>query len=894
MLIKKGVDVVYIIVRRKDFVKVYDQNKISKKEMSKIGKCEYATTLTETMDMLNEYNKATIFMELSYYFEDFIESIMPEIEEKTKDFVVDYIQNKHRLQVIRKSYSDKTETNVVKDCGNYLVKDLGKFNPLEFATLGDFLCEPTIEDNNGFQKSIGDCIIDAIQVNDEDISSVFTSKLKVSESQREFMEYFIKSGYFVSSVRIEMVEVIKNSTFDSLFGGFAKALFYDFFKKACEEKGIPVKNVEYIEGCNEHFKEIIFNAIYPIAEKHKKTMDNMPKQPNINRLNNKNNKVFLDTKKQPLPNSNRHINERLKTVRDCLVKALNYRICFKKYGMEEYTDLVRDMVEEIARVEAARYELQEICVDISEIVASRTCAADLLYNGLDYVMAYTYVNEETKKNIIDLIPDSPEKEYPEAREMSRHFILHYGPTNSGKTYQAIEALKHADSGIYLGPLRLLALEIQDTLMADGVLCSLLTGEEEDIVAGARHMASTVEKLDPTERYDVCVIDEAQMISDSERGFAWTRAVLGVQADTIHVCMAPEAKRIIKNLIDLCGDTYEEVEHTRRSELVVQKKDFRITPETVEEGDAYIVFSKKKVLQVAAELVKQGIKVSMIYGNLPYPVRKEQVRRFIEGNTKVVVSTNAIGMGINLPVRRIVFLENEKFNGTAMAPLTITDVKQIAGRAGRNKETGYVATTLGNSEEIERTLNQKTPPITNAYLGFSDVIISIDAPLTDILRVWRSIKPPKMFKRMDIDRYIYLNESVYVNVTKKQKLKMISIPFDERNRNLMEQWRGYCIAFEQKEEKLEPPVCGGTTLQHLEEYCQALDLWYSFCRNFGYDIDLEWLRSEKADTSEKINEILVKNVDVFQKKCECCGRPMHWSNPFKTCKKCNDVYRKMRY
>ncbi|MCF0144800.1 MAG: glycosyltransferase, partial [Firmicutes bacterium] len=103
---------------------------------------------------------------------------------------------------------------------------------------------------------------------------------------------------------------------------------------------------------------------------------------------------------------------------------------------------------------------------------------------------------------------------------------------------------------------------------------------------------------------------------------------------------------------------------------------------VEEGDALIVFSKKSVLYCAAELQSQGIHCSVVYGALPYEARKSEVERFLNKETTVIVGTDAIGMGMNLPIRRVAFLEDEKFDGTCKRPLTGEEIRQIAGRAGR--------------------------------------------------------------------------------------------------------------------------------------------------------------------------------------------------------------------
>lgn len=198
------------------------------------------------------------------------------------------------------------------------------------------------------------------------------------------------------------------------------------------------------------------------------------------------------------------------------------------------------------------------------------------------VLQYIFQNiryQELKKNyqlnniMLKEIPKDFTELFPQARLLNRHFILHIGDTNTGKTHQAIQELKEAESGTYLAPLRLLALEIQERLNNEGVPCSMTTGEEEDIIPNAKHMSSTIEKLDMNKYYDVCVIDEAQMIEDNDRGWAWTNAILGVYSERIHICMSENARNIVIKLIELCNDTYEIVEHIRNTQLVFENKPF---------------------------------------------------------------------------------------------------------------------------------------------------------------------------------------------------------------------------------------------------------------------------------------------------------------------------------
>lgn len=137
---------------------------------------------------------------------------------------------------------------------------------------------------------------------------------------------------------------------------------------------------------------------------------------------------------------------------------------------------------------------------------------------------------------------------------------HLGPTNSGKTHAALKALRSARSGVYCGPLRLLAWEVRDELSAGGLPCSLVTGQERHEEPGARHTACTVEMASTRAPVDVAVIDEVQMLAHPERGWAWSRALLGLRADAVHVCGSADALPLLRSLAAACGDTLVEHEY----------------------------------------------------------------------------------------------------------------------------------------------------------------------------------------------------------------------------------------------------------------------------------------------------------------------------------------------
>ncbi len=493
-----------------------------------------------------------------------------------------------------------------------------------------------------------------------------------------------------------------------------------------------------------------------------------------------------------------------------------------------------------------------------------------------------------------LLAVAPKDEYPEARAMERRFIIHVGGTNTGKTYSALKRLEEVWTGAYLAPLRLLALEVQERLLAAGVRCSMRTGEEEDIVPGETHVASTVEKAELHTRYDVAVIDECQMIADPFRGFAWTRAILGLQADEIHLCTAPEALPLLEEILKDLGDPYEVVEHHRSVPLIWQEKPVRLSQ--AEQGDAFIAFSKREVLKMAARLRDMEIPTSIIYGAMPYEARRAQMHQFLSGETKVLVATDAIGMGLNLPVRRIVFTETEKFDGRVRRPLTPPEVKQIAGRAGRMGlyDVGYVAAIRGADEDgyLPVCLERPNPLIRRASLGFTDLVASLEYPIADVLKAWSSQPVQQPYERMDVSRHIRLIGLLYRFVPMSQQLpredllRACGIPFDEGREQLLYQFFQYMSVYcKGAEKELEKPVLQGGQLDDLELYFKRLELYYSFSKTFQYDYDETWLRAEKMVTSDRINRLLTSDLEKCGPRCRICGRPLPVDSPFGVCERC---------
>lgn len=523
----------------------------------------------------------------------------------------------------------------------------------------------------------------------------------------------------------------------------------------------------------------------------------------------------------------------------------------------------------------------------------------LLSNSLKRAYDLFYVPKAIQKGIRESIQQKPELEYPGAREMKRRFILHVGPTNSGKTHDALERLKKSACGAYFGPLRLLALEIYDRLNTEGVPCSMITGEETLEIPGAVCQACTVEMLNDHQYFDVAVVDECQMVSDPYRGHNWTRAILGLRAEEIHLCMAPEAEDIIVQMIRRCGDQYKVVRHKRNTRLVMEEEPY-ILGQDLKKGDALIVFSKKSVLALAAHLETMGIKSSVIYGSLPPATRREQVRRFLAKETEVVVSTDAIGMGLNLPIRRIVFVETRKFDGVNKRSLYPEEIKQIAGRAGRFGlyDEGRVA-AVDDLEVIKDGLGRLPVPILKAYVGFPEQVLNLPAPIDTLVKIWAGMDTPSIYEKMEVDELLALYqlfEEVHAEdlgeFSKQEIYKFITCAVDIDNKPVMELWRAYCREYREAAE-LTFPYRPGDDLYDLESYYKMLDLYFQFSRKAGLPVQAESLAAERRETEERISYLLKTQCASYSRKCAFCGKELSWDYPFSICERCFEQGRSAR-
>jgi len=483
-----------------------------------------------------------------------------------------------------------------------------------------------------------------------------------------------------------------------------------------------------------------------------------------------------------------------------------------------------------------------------------------------------------------------EFEYNPPSSRNVHYVLHIGETNTGKTFHALQRMMNAESGMYLAPLRLLALEVYDFLNTKGTPCTLKTGEEEKVIPDARHVSSTVEMFHEKDFYDVVVIDESQMISDKDRGFSWYKAITKVQANEVHIIASKNAKDM---LIQLLGDsTIELVEYQRDIPLQVEEKEFKI--KHVKKGDALICFSRKRVLETASRLQNDGHSVSMIYGSMPPETRKKQVERFINGETSIVVSTDAIGMGLNLPIRRIVFLENSKFDGISRRFLTSQEVKQIAGRAGRKGlyNIGKVA-FIDDRKKMSQLLIQEDEPIhTFAIAPTNSVFERFQRYYRDLgtfFELWDKFKSPKGTKKASLSEERELYERIRgteleARLALTDLYGLLHLPFSTREPELIKQWEKNVEAIVGGYELPEPRI-KKRTLEELELSYKAIGLHLLFLYRLNKRTDAVYWERIREEISLLVHEKLKTEVKNMQKKCRQCGKTLPWDHRYPICDSC---------
>ena len=276
------------------------------------------------------------------------------------------------------------------------------------------------------------------------------------------------------------------------------------------------------------------------------------------------------------------------------------------------------------------------------------------------------------------------------------------------------------------------------------------------------------------------------------------------------------------------------------------------------------------------------------------MRREEVRKFTEGETSVVVATDAIGMGLNLPIKRVAFLETEKFDGKVRRPLNHSEYKQIAGRAGRRGifDTGFVATT-DFKRDLQHGINKAYDDIKNVKILFPESLLTLEYPLIDILKLWRAMVDADIFQKADIDKEIMLCELLNksgIKLGKKEMLSRIQIPFNHEDQTLLGIWTrlitmDYDGNFDINKYQL-PQSDLSDSIQDLESKYKVCDLVFSFARVIGSSLEeLERIMDAKREISDMIIAKLKESKKNKGKQCKSCHKPLPFGFQYGYCEKC---------
>jgi len=329
-----------------------------------------------------------------------------------------------------------------------------------------------------------------------------------------------------------------------------------------------------------------------------------------------------------------------------------------------------------------------------------------------------------------------------------------GPTNTGKTHLAVETMLGYKSGIIGFPLRLLAREIFDKCVTKvgSENVALITGEEKIIPKNPKYYICTVESMPQNIFVDFVAIDEVQMCTDHERGHIFTERLLSARGEKLTMFLGSHS---MKNVIASLVDDIEFVKRERFSKLTYggYKKISRLNPKT-----ALIAFSIDEVYAIAELVRRQKGGAAIIMGSLSPKTRNSQVDLYRSGDANFLVATDAIGMGINMDIDTVSFSSLKKFDGKKTRRLKLSEISQIAGRAGRHVNDGNFGTTGQcenlSADEIEKLENHSLNQINtifwrNSELNFTNIqnlIVSLEKkPNRELLKRIHECEDEKVLK-----------------------------------------------------------------------------------------------------------------------------------------------------
>jgi len=349
-----------------------------------------------------------------------------------------------------------------------------------------------------------------------------------------------------------------------------------------------------------------------------------------------------------------------------------------------------------------------------------------------------------------------------------------GPTNTGKTYFAIETMLSFESGMIGFPLRLLAREVYDKIIKkiNPNKVALITGEEKIIPSNAKYYLCTVESMPIDKNLEFVAVDEIQMCADHERGHIFTDRLLNLRGEKLTMFLGSNT---IKTIISKLDADIEFIKKERLSKLsyVGHKKISRI-----DRKSAVIAFSTEEVYAIAELIRRQKGGAAIVMGSLSPRTRNSQVELYQSGDVDFLVATDAIGMGINMDLDHIFFSNIKKFDGKKLRRLNLSEIGQIAGRAGRYLNDGSFGITGDcskiNSDEIKSLETHKFDEIRtifwrNSNLNFNNtnnLLKSLDEkPKEEWLRRIHECEDEKVLKYFfkNLDKYKITNNQKVLNL-----------------------------------------------------------------------------------------------------------------------------------
>ena len=582
--------------------------------------------------------------------------------------------------------------------------------------------------------------------------------------------------------------------------------------------------------------------------------------------------------------------------------------CFNELNQKKNTDQTIEQIYDF-------FKQQELVEKHNKELKTKRIKQELLKRELDDQERYInrLEREKTKKEKQEertqqLIKKTSEVIDPITQEIysmwfnnnSTEYIINVGPTNSGKTHKAVDELMKSGDGVYLSPLRLLAFENYEKINELGYPCDLFTGEDK-VINGSSLSSRTTEMMDYKNEYDVVILDECFLIGDVNRGKSWLKVILEAKCRKMYLITSNEGLYILEEILTKLNRRYTINQFTRLTPLTFSDKKYnikKIKPKTV-----FITFSRVDVLLQKATLEEKGHNVSVLYGNLPPEVKKQQIKKFINGETDVCVSTDVIGMGVNLPCDNVCFLNNRKFDGVEVRELTSTEIKQIGGRAGRYgfSEEGTIYCYGFSSSSFIKKFNDPAEDIKRAYLPINIDIVSKlpQNTLHGKLSFYEKLDlTPDELKHIispeQTDTYLELlgKNQTLEKLEIHTAWRLLNLPVTESSLNYwsMITERVYSeLPVVYRPSKITKPK-DTYQLKSVEDELKRVDLFLNFTNIYEFQHlvnqdNIEMIKGYKNELINSITDFLLDKKLSNKKLCITCGKNVGLSWQHKECNSC---------